>query len=215
MRNINTADYWNNRFGSGDWEDRGGRSQTRQFAIAQIGRLQVGRDFQGLLCDFGCGAGDAFPIYRDAFPNARLVGVDFAAPAINLCLEKYGEFASFICGDVDSVPESDLIVSSNVLEHLDDDLGVIDRLRGRCRRLIVVVPYNERPLHEEHVRSYGRDAFDLLDPVRKEVFLSPGWSEYGFSLVKKIYFGNAARWLTGKPTATRGRQLLVEFRGRI
>lgn len=215
MPNINTVSYWSDRFGSGDWEGRGGFSQTRRFALAQINRLGLDESFDGRICDFGCGAGDAFPVYRDAFPNAELIGVDFAAPAIDLCRDKFGQFATFICGEAKDVPECDLILSSNVLEHLDDDTNIVEQLRDRCHRLIVIVPYRECPLHEEHVRAYGDNAFAAQYPVRTEVFLSPGWTEYGLSLVKKVYLGNVARVLTGRPPASRGRQLLIEFSGRL
>lgn len=34
--NVNTLDYWDNCFGSGDREAKGGYSQTRAFALSQI-----------------------------------------------------------------------------------------------------------------------------------------------------------------------------------
>lgn len=215
VTNVNTVSYWDARFGSGDWESRGGYSQTRRFAMAQIPRLRIDPSFTGKLCDFGCGAGDAFPVYREAYPSAELVGVDFSGPAIDLCQKKFGTFASFVRGVASDVPESDVILSSNVLEHLDDDIAVVETLRERCRRLIVIVPYEERPLHEEHVRRYSRDTFADQRPLRSEVFLSPGWTEYGLSLVKTIYLGNAVRLLAGKVLKTRGRQILFEFDGRL
>ena len=96
--NINTKDYWNSRFGTGDWESKGGFSQTRAFAESQVLHFGLPEDFSGTLCDFGCGAGDAFPVYRVTYPNAKLIGVDFSSKAIQLCREKYSSIAEFIKG---------------------------------------------------------------------------------------------------------------------
>ena len=85
-QNINTKDYWDSRFQSGDWATRGGRSQTENFARAQIKHLGIKSDFVGSICDFGCATGDAFPIYKHFFPNAKLIGVDFSSSA---SAEKY------------------------------------------------------------------------------------------------------------------------------
>jgi 16S rRNA G1207 methylase RsmC len=55
--NINTKQYWEERFGSGDWEKKGGFSQSTQLCLSQIPILEISKDFDGLLLDFGCGAG--------------------------------------------------------------------------------------------------------------------------------------------------------------
>ena len=77
--NINTKSYWDKRFVSGDWEQKQGRSQTRNFAISQIPKLSIDREFSGILLDFGCGLGDALPIYKKFYPKAKLMGIDIRA----------------------------------------------------------------------------------------------------------------------------------------
>jgi 2-polyprenyl-3-methyl-5-hydroxy-6-metoxy-1,4-benzoquinol methylase len=139
--NINTVAYWNNRFASGDWANKGGFSQTHQFAATQIPLLNIAKMTTERICDFGCGAGDAFPLYRETWRSASLLGIDFSAAAIALCRQRYGDIAEFICGDVTSVPCVDTIICSNVLEHLDDDKAVVSQLLNRCNSLKVIVPY--------------------------------------------------------------------------
>jgi len=89
MTNINTKSYWNNRFAYGDWEQKRGRNQTKQFAVSQIPKLNIPENFSGTILDFGCGLGDAFSIYRKAYPKATLIGLDISKEAINKCKETY------------------------------------------------------------------------------------------------------------------------------
>ena len=212
---VNSEEYWNFRFGSGDWSAKAGCSQTQGFASSQVGRFGLSRNFRGSLCDFGCGAGDSFPIYRTAFPEAKLLGVDFSKEAIALCKSRFDELATFACGGIEVVPHSDVIVCSNVLEHLDDDVGTAASLLDRCRTLFVIVPYRERPLSEEHLRSYDRTSFGSLGPIRNDIFDSPGWTEYGWQLYARVYGLNPLRALTGRPWRRRRMQILYEFAGHL
>lgn len=209
--NINTAAYWDARFATGDWADHGGFTQTRLFAEAQLPFFHISQDFKGSICDFGCGAGDAFPVYHQAWPQAKLFGVDFSASAIRLCTERYGSVAEFVCGNISAVPQADIIICSNVLEHVDDDTGTIEHLLKKCKTLYVIVPYREQPLHREHIRTYDRDSFLNFAVVRKAVFKANGWTEYGLKSLAKIHMGNIVRYLKSQPVRRRGLQMLFEL----
>ena len=211
--NVNSAEYWNHRFGTGDWARLGGFHQTQWFAQAQVGHYGIDMTFAGSLCDFGCGAGDAFPVYSRAFPSATLIGVDFAADGIELAKQRYGKLAQFVCGDIAQVPVVDVIVCSNVIEHIEDDVALARQLLQRCARLLVVVPYRERDLISEHLRSYDEHSFDALSPLRYKIFTTRGWSEYGLELYWDIYAKNVPRALLRRPLRVRNRQILFEFRG--
>ncbi len=215
-KNINTLDYWDRRFGTGDWEAKGGYSQTRAFAESQILYFGLPRDFSGILCDFGCGAGDAFPVYRAAYPNAKLVGLDFSSEAIQLCRAKYSDIAEFIEGDYASVPNCDVVIISNVLEHLDEDKSVVKKLLERCNRLFVVVPYREQNLCTEHVRSYDMESFSEFSVIRKVVFASRGWSEFGLrGRILAINMMNILRRMLGRQIRLRKLQIMFEISGNL
>ena len=173
--------------------------------------LDIPSDFAGGICDFGCGAGDAFPVYRKAFPKATLYGVDFSVEAIKLCIDRYGDIANFCCGAIDVVPRVDVIVCSNVLEHLDEDCTLVEQLVNRCRTLYVIVPFNERPLSNEHIRIYNEHSFAYLNPVAKTIFLSRGWSYIGLGMVWNIYLKNIARLLLGRKLRYQRKQIMFEF----
>ena len=210
-KNINTVDYWDMRFGSGDWAEKGGYTQTRMFAEAQLPLLHIPSDFSGSICDFGCGAGDAFPVYHKAWPQAKLLGMDFSAEAIRLCAERYGQIAEFVCGDASAVPQVDIIICSNVLEHLDDDAGVVVQLLNKCKSLYVVVPYREQPLHGEHVRAYDENSYSKFTVARTVVFKSRGWTEFGLRSLARIYIGNALSLLMRQPIRRRNYQILFQL----
>jgi len=126
--NINSAEYWNARFATGDWEAKHGRWQTRSFAEKHVDLLRLPRTFDGSLLDFGCALGDALAVYRNRFPRADLYGCDHSKEAIEQCREEHGNVAEFIHGDCDSVPNVDVIIASNVVEHITDDHLVVRKL---------------------------------------------------------------------------------------
>lgn len=214
--NINTREYWDARFASGDWEKKQGRSQTAGFARAQIARFGISPDFSGTLLDFGCGLGDSFPVYRRQYPKARLIGVEISAAAVASCTAKYGGLAEFIAGDHRAVPEADVIVSSNVFEHLTDDLAIARTLLSRCRDLYITVPYREAlPLLHEHVNQYDESHFAALGPSTTQVFPCEGWSEYGWPLWYSIRLKNLGRLLMGRPLRHRNLQIMFRLRGTL
>jgi hypothetical protein len=207
--NINTTKYWENRFGSGDWEEKGGRIQTASFANAQVRHFLFNKNFDGVLIDFGCGLGDAIPVYHQFFPEAKLIGLDVSESAIQKCKARYGRFAEFIHGTHSDCPSADVIVASNVFEHLSGDIEIAKNLLGKCRELYITVPYKEWPLCSEHVRSYNEDYFRILGEYDYVIFPSRGWSEYNSSLAKLKLRNLAASFFGG---AIRERKMQIMFR---
>ncbi|MFJ6023049.1 class I SAM-dependent methyltransferase [Brevundimonas sp. NPDC092305] len=207
---INSPSYWEKRFATGDWQTHRGSWQTTEFAKAQVKRFGIPADFDGTIVDFGCATGDAFPVYREAYPKAKLVGVDISNSATDEARRKYGEFATFIAGGVEAVPASDVIIASNVLEHLDDDLAIATELRLKSQRLFIVVPYREAPLDLEHVRSYEADRFDSLGPKRHVIYYCVGWTEFGRGLIRKAV-KNVGRIFRAQPVYPVNRQIMFEF----
>lgn len=178
--NINTKEYWDRRFSSGDWEEKGGRWETESFARSSIPYLEIAKDFEGTIIDFGCGLGDAMPVYKENFPQAKLIGVDISSSAIELCQTKYGSIATFMQGDYKVIPYSDVIITSNVFEHFSNDKVVAKSLLSKCKDLYIVVPYKEWPLHLEHVNTYDESYYSDLDLGKYDwkIFPVKGWSFY-------------------------------------
>lgn len=209
MMNPNTKKYWDDRFASGDWEANGGRNQTRLFAKEQVSRLGIPDDFSGRLLDFGCGLGDAIPVYQSVFPNAQLFGLDHSDAAIESCRKNYGHLATFIRGDVFQVPSVDIIIASNVLEHLENDLSIAGHLLDRCTSLFVAVPFNEKVIPGgEHLRTYDEHHFDLLGNVQYEIYRSIAWGHSAIGECYHVHFKNIGRLLLGRALRSPARQIL-------
>ena len=212
--NINTEEYWNQRFSSQDWEEKNGREQTRNFAAAQISRLRLPKSFSGVLLDFGCALGDALPIYRNYFPSAVLYGLDQSEYAISKCIEHYGDIATFINGDHTDVPSVDVIIASNVFEHLSSDITVAATLLKKTSVLYIIVPYREEILCDEHINRYDANYFASLGRVSTTVFSCKGWSECGpVALWYRVYLKNVIRALLGRPLRRRSKQIMFSIEG--
>lgn len=162
MININTKEYWEGRFSSGNWNS-GGKKQTKEYAKANILNMNLENDFDGSIIDFGCALGDAIPIYSEAFPNAKLIGVDISDAAINRCKHRYGNIAEFYSGTHTEIPNADIIIASHVMEHLTNDKMIVADLLTKCSDLYVFVPFKEKPLYFEHVNCYNEKYYNKLN----------------------------------------------------
>lgn len=210
--NLNSEDYWDQRFSSEDWENKQGRWQTESFAKGQMEIIHIDQNFDGTILDFGCGLGDAIPVYNKKFPKAKLIGVDISGTAVEKCTKRFGNIATFIHGDHEVVPFVDIIIASNVFEHLDNDLMVAHCLLSKCRHLFITVPYRESPLCSEHVNTYDELYYSVLNPHNIVIFNCIGWTQYGFvGLWYNIYFKNLARLFLGKKLLRRAKQIMYMF----
>ncbi|MCX8568459.1 class I SAM-dependent methyltransferase [Aminobacter sp. MET-1] len=208
---VNSKEYWDNLFTSGTWEGNRGRWQTTEFAKAQVRRMNLPRSFNGTILDFGCGLGDGMPIYRAYFPNARLIGLDISADGIEICRKIYGGIAEFVVGTHETMPEVDAVIASNVIEHIEDDIGVVKALLSKAPLVYVTVPYDEQhPLLEVHVRSYDKRRFEGVAKHSLVVFACEGWSEPP-KVRRRIWRKNLVRALRGRPRIHTNLQIMYRF----
>ena len=156
--NINTASYWN-----GEWEKRGERIlPVYEWIAKKVGGKRV--------LDFGCGRGDLL-----AMLGTRAIGVDHAPSAIRVCRER-GFIAE--CSD-NPAGNWDAIVSTQVLEHADDDRGLLEMFFRHTNLVIYSVPNNCLPpgVEPEHRRVYTTDYVERMTPHFKR------WHDFGHYLV--------------------------------
>jgi SAM-dependent methyltransferase len=71
--------------------------------------------------DFGCGLGHSTPYLAEAFPEARIIGVDTSAGALEAARRRYGsERAEFVASDADLPPGSvDIVYSNGTFHHIE------------------------------------------------------------------------------------------------
>ncbi|WP_347172819.1 class I SAM-dependent methyltransferase [Polaribacter uvawellassae] len=215
MKNINTKKYWDKRFSTGDWETSKGRNQTADFAKSQVERFDIPKNFSGTILDFGCGLGDAIPIYKKKYPKAKLIGVDISEEAIKKCKKSFGDIATFIAGTENEVPTVDIIISSNVFEHLSNDKEIAKVLIQKCKTLYITVPFNENLKTSgatEHINSYDEDSFNnTFKNVSSKKFRSKGWGETTRDLIIKVYLKNIFRFLFGKKLRIKTKQIMFKI----
>ena len=152
------------------------------------------------------------PVYRARYPKAVLIGIDVSEAAIVKCTQRYGHIARFVRGDHRDAPKVDVVIASNVLEHLVDDMGVVRRLLTQSQQLIVTTPYKERLIPgSEHVNSYDETRYRGLGTYTWTIFYSRGWTQYGWNLWFNTYAKNLLRPFLGKPWIRRRRQIMFRF----
>ena len=194
---INSSEYWENRFGT-NWEECGGRSQTAFFAQMLLDGLPAAvrdeiRDAHMSIADFGCALGECAALFKAEFPESRVSGLDFSSRAVTdaKALHPECEFARLdILADV---YPCDVAICSNVLEHFPDPRVPFGRLLKMARKyVLIMVPMEDNDGIAEHVSRFTVDFFPLV--------------ENRFAL-------SYARILTSRsPKDWPGKQLLVVYR---
>lgn len=111
------------------------------------------------LIDYGCGTGGLLSLL-DAVPNRK--GYDFSPHAVEFAqdLGRPVQLCNFVAEL--NLSHVDVAVMTEVLEHLDDPHGFLERLP--CERLVASVPVNEtaRSHCEEHVWAWDRPGFAVM-----------------------------------------------------
>jgi SAM-dependent methyltransferase len=109
---------------------------------------------RGLL-DIGCGPGQMASFLRDRGLRAY-VGVDFSQVCIGMAREACRSF-EFVCTDVFATDlfetfDYDVVIATEFLEHLEDDLLILERIRPGTR-VYGSVPNFPDPSHVRYFRS--------------------------------------------------------------
>ncbi len=104
--------------------------------------------------DVGCGNG---ALTADlAKVCAHAVGIDISSPNIEQAKKK--ATAEFICGDATTYPfegEFDAVVLSNVLEHIEDRVNFLKKLKKITKRFLIRVPMIDRDWITLYKRQMG------------------------------------------------------------
>lgn len=180
MDNINTVDYWNNRFeshnGLTDWELCGGRLQSENFMKSILNNLneiafETIDDMKvSSILDFGCALGDGTNILKEHLSNDNITGYDFSRNAIELSNKMFkGIKFDYI---LDTSNHYDYIICSNVLQHVDNYKEIIkDMLLLTSKMLIILVPFGTYGISKEHYNSFQFNSFDkdIKDFTRRKM----------------------------------------------
>ena len=87
------------------------------------------------------------------------LGLDYDSIIVNVAQQQqWAETARFVSADI-NVFELDFytnIIAFEVIEHLDNGLEVVEKLKAHCKRLLITVPWNEpKGFWGEHHKLHG------------------------------------------------------------
>lgn len=164
--NLNSAQYWESRFKTGDWHFNGGEQQSAYFMRLLISALpdwlaKATKEKNWRVADWGCACGDGTEKLLDIVSSpSHLTGIDFSESAIVDASKKYAPI-NFRCEDwisaqpMADVISYDMIVSSNTLEHFSDPISVLETIVQRAKSVVaILIPYREEHLIPEHMLSF-------------------------------------------------------------
>ena len=106
------------------------------------------------LVELGCGTGRVAPLLIARAPS--YIGLDFAPRLIEEA-RRYCPGGAFLVADLrsDPLPPAQTYVANEVLEHLDDDIGLFDRL-PRGSTVVFSVPSCDSASHVRHFPVRGQ-----------------------------------------------------------
>jgi SAM-dependent methyltransferase len=147
-------------------------------------------NFQTVL-DVGCGQGSLLAELRSHFPHIVPNGVDISSSALALARQRVPD-AKFCVLDITKRSldkKCDLVVCSEVLEHIPDDVSAIQNLRKMTKNyLLVSTPQGRMREFEKqigHVRNYARG--ELLTKLEKNGFAILSVVQWGFPFYSPLY----------------------------
>jgi SAM-dependent methyltransferase len=122
------------------------------------------------LCDLGCGTGGNLAALAD---EHDVVGVEYSPQALEYARRRLGDrvWSGSLPDDVDLPAESfDVVLLTDVLEHIQDDAGSAQTAFGLLRPggiVVATVPayqwlYSEHDARHHHFRRYGKRQFREL-----------------------------------------------------
>ena len=164
---INSKNYWDERFRSGDWEEKLGREQSTFFycVARQLMPEWFIRDVRQKklsVCDLGCAEGEGVAILGEVFPDSRMMGSDISDGALERARGYYPQY-EFVQADINSLPfDADVLFTSNTLEHFHEPDTIIRNVLPHCRKyFVLLVPFREFDRIDEHFHTFDYDSFLL------------------------------------------------------
>lgn len=179
------------------WDDMKRYGPYSRHVRRWLYRLIAPLSFSSVL-DAGCGQGELLVEMRDRYPRLeRVGGVDFSATSIEMTQRRMGGSGEFAVLDLQREhldSQYDLVVCTDVLEHIPDDAAALRHLFAMTGHYLLVgtVQGTHLPAWEArevgHVRNYARG--ELRQKMEAAGFQIDRLVEWGFPFYSPLY-----RWL--------------------
>lgn len=147
--------------------------------------------FESVL-DVGCGQGSLLAELCKESPRANPCGCDISAVALELARQRlpHGRFYVLDVSREHLGEKFDLVICSEVLEHISDDMAALANLTNMTRKyLLITAPQGRMRRFESsevgHVRNYARN--ELVKKIRTHGFDIISMVEWGFPFYSPLY----------------------------
>jgi SAM-dependent methyltransferase len=173
------------------WDDMKSYGPMARHIRRNIIELVRPLEFQTVM-DIGCGQGALLSEIHAQFPDVDLYGSDISSSAIKLASQRVSAkgFWTLDIAKENLDQQFDLIVCSEVLEHIPDDVAAIRNIARMTERYLVIstVQGRMRRLEPEawgHVRNYARG--ELATKVEQSGLRVVEVIEWGFPFYSPLY----------------------------
>lgn len=147
-------------------------------------------DFESVL-DVGCGQGSFLKELQSEFPKIKPYGIDISSTAVELARRRVtgGQFCVLDITDSFLNERCDLVVCSEVLEHISNDMLALQNLKNMTGKYLLVSSPQGRMREFEsqvgHVRNYAHG--ELVHKMALSGFTILSVVEWGFPFYSPLY----------------------------
>lgn len=172
------------------WNDMRRFGPTGRHLRRIIVRMIGGLDYASVL-DVGCGQGSLLAALMPLRPNARYAGVDFSEKALEVARQRApsAEFATLDLTEGHLERRFDLVLCTDVVEHIEDDAAAIANLAAMTERYLLVTSLQGRMRPYEtlvgHYRNYAHGELQAkIEACGLKVVRTVEW---GFPFFSPLY----------------------------
>jgi SAM-dependent methyltransferase len=172
------------------WDDMKKYGPISRHIRRMMKKLISSLEFETVL-DVGCGQGSLLAELFSKFPHIKAYGVDISPVAVGLAGKRVpqGEFRVLDITNCRLAKKFDLVICSEVLEHIPDDLRALANLAQMTEKYLVVSTVQGRMRRFEtmvgHVRNYAPG--ELTQKMEASGFQILQIVEWGFPFYSPIY----------------------------
>lgn len=176
------------------WDDMKTYGPMSRHVRRLISKLLPPSEHIKSIADVGCGVGTLLRQLKTIYPHASLTGTELQRESLEVAQQRLPE-TQFYAHDITTSPlktKADLVLSIDVLEHIEADEAALKHLAQSCNKyLLLVVPLG--PLFEievervGHVHGYSRQEFDSkIQGAGLQIINSIQWGFPFYNLYRRL-----------------------------